>query len=144
MPERERMTDREYLEMAREAANHADCLHRKVGAVLVSDGLARCTGHNHVPRRTKRCLQCARTESGKRLHECNAIHAEEDVIIWAMNRGQPMWGSDLYCTLQPCFHCAKLIIQAGIRSVIYIESYPDRRGLELLEEAGIPVKQVVI
>jgi dCMP deaminase len=90
----------------------------------------------------KDCQECSRLVSGQELADCQAIHAEENAILQAALYGPSTIGAEMYCTLQPCFHCAKLIIQAKIKEVTYIDSYPDARGLELLEEAKVNVFQM--
>ncbi|MCK9570655.1 dCMP deaminase family protein [Candidatus Pacearchaeota archaeon] len=129
------------LNLAQMAATRSQCLSRRVGAVLVRDGRIIATGYNGTPSGMRECQTCQRKESGKELMDCHAIHAEENALLQCALYGPSAIGAELYCTLQPCYHCAKLIIQAKIKEVSYIDSYPDKRGLELLEEAKIPISQ---
>ena len=128
-----------FLNMAQMAATRSKCLHRRVGAVLVKDGRIIATGYNGTPSGMKECSACDRQIPGQVLHDCHAIHAEENALLQCVLYGPSTIGASLYCTLQPCYHCAKLIIQAKIKGVIFIESYPDVRGLALLEDAKIDV-----
>lgn len=130
-----------YLNLAQMAATRSQCLSRRVGAILVKDGRIIATGYNGTPSGMHECKTCNRSESGKGLHDCHAIHAEENALLQCALYGPSTIGAELYCTLRPCYHCAKLIIQAKIASVTYIDSYPDGRGLELLEEAKILISQ---
>lgn len=139
----QRQAPREYyLNLAQMAATRSQCLSRRVGAILVKDGRIIATGYNDTPSGMLECKTCDRIESGKELQDCHAIHAEENALLQCALYGPSTIGAELYCTLQPCYHCAKLIIQAKIKEVTYIDSYPDGRGLELLEEAKIPVFQM--
>lgn len=130
-----------YLNLAQMAATRSQCLSRRVGAVLVKDGRIIATGYNGVPSEMRECQTCDRHESGKDLIECHAIHAEENALLQCALYGPSTVGAELYCTVQPCYHCAKLIIQAKIAEVWFIDPYPDTGGLELLEEAGISTFQ---
>ena len=130
-----------YLNLAQMAATRSHCLSRRVGAILVKDGRIIATGYNGAPSGMRECKTCDRLTSGKDLMDCHAIHAEENALLQCALYGPSTIGAELYCTLQPCHHCAKLIIQAKIKEVSYIDSYSDGRGLELLEEAKIPISQ---
>jgi len=77
--------------------------------------------------------------SGERHELCRAVHAEQNAIIQAAYHGVSIKDSTLYTTHQPCIMCAKMIINAGIRKVVYGQKYADERGLEFLKEAGIEV-----
>ncbi|MCK9568948.1 dCMP deaminase family protein [Candidatus Pacearchaeota archaeon] len=127
-----------YLNLAQMAATRSPCLRRKVGAVLVRDKRIISTGYNGPASGLPHCQSCHREVSGQELQDCHAIHAEENALLQCALYGPSTIGAELYCTLQPCYHCAKLIIQAKIKEVSYIDSYPDNRGLFLLEGAKIP------
>lgn len=109
------------------------------GDVIVS------TGYNGNPRQMPHCSEigCIRDElripSGERMEICTGVHSEMNALIFA---GKEARGGTLYTTIVPCNTCAKMIINAGVRRVVYAEGYPDRMGLVLLEEAGIPVNRV--
>ena len=131
-----------FLSLAELAASRSHCLHRKVGAVLVKDRRVIATGYNGPASGLPHCEQCRRMEPGKELEDCYAVHAEENAIIQVAVHGLTTQGSTLYCTHQPCFHCAKLIIQAKVSDIYYREPYPDDRGLELLKKAKIDVTKL--
>jgi dCMP deaminase len=140
------MTDRitwddYFMSLAKTSTTRSACLSRKVGAILVRDHRIIAIGYNGTPCGIPECQKCERLESGKELQDCRAIHAEENAILQCALYGSSTIGADLYSTLQPCFHCAKLIIQARIKAVYCLESYPDSRGIESLKEANIPVTQ---
>ena len=128
-----------FLSVAAAAATRSHCLHRKVGAVLVKDRRIIATGYNGPAAGLQHYASCARTQPGKELDDCRALHAEENAIIQAARYGPSTTGATLYSTLQPCYHCSKMIIQAGIGQMYFTEEYPDGRGLDILKEAGIEV-----
>jgi dCMP deaminase len=130
-----------YLNLAQMAATRSPCLKRRVGAVLVRDNRVVATGYNGPASGLSHCQECKREISGQGLQDCRATHEEENAILQCALYGPSTIGASMYCTHAPCYHCAKLIIQAKIVEVSYIESYPDGRGLELLEEAKIHVAQ---
>ena len=77
--------------------------------------------------------------SGTRHEMCYATHAEQNAIIQAARLGISIEGATLYCTHQPCIICAKMIINSGIRRIVYKHGYPDEFALKLLHEAGVEV-----
>ncbi|WP_348528846.1 deaminase, partial [Methanothrix sp.] len=80
--------------------------------------------------------------SGTHHELCRAVHAEQNAIIQAAMHGISIEGATLYCTHQPCILCAKMMINAGVRKVVYQHRYPDQTALEFLEQAGIEVVRV--
>jgi dCMP deaminase len=80
--------------------------------------------------------------SGERQELCRGLHAEQNVIIQAAHHGVSIAGSTLFCTNLPCITCAKMSVQAGIKEIYYLEGYPDKLSLNMLEEAGVKVFQV--
>ncbi|MFQ6012293.1 MAG: cytidine/deoxycytidylate deaminase family protein [Thermoplasmata archaeon] len=139
--------DEYYLRLAIDVAGRATCLRRMIGAVVVKNDVIVSTGYNGNPRSMPHCSEigCIRDElkipSGERMEICTGVHAEMNALIFA---GKEARGGILYTTLVPCNTCAKMIINAGVRRVVYAEGYPDRMGLVLLEEAGIPVDRLPI
>ena len=121
---------------------------RQVGAVIVRDKRIITTGYNGAPSGIKSCKEkgeCLRIKlgipSGTRHELCYAIHAEQNAIIQAAKLGISIEGATLYCTHYPCTICAKMIVNAGIKRVIYIHPYPDDFSRTLLAEAGIETIQ---
>jgi len=127
-------------------ASRATCLRRKVGAVLVRDKRILTTGYNGPPSGIPHCDErggCIRDKlnipSGERMELSRAIHAEQNAIIQAAKVGISIEGSILYVTTHPCFTCSKMLINAGVKKIIYKEGYPDTFAKEILEEAGVQV-----
>jgi len=131
-----------YIEITNVVAKRSTCLRRHVGAVLVKEGHLISTGYNGAPRKVKSCLEhdkCLRESAGtgKKLEYCMAAHAELNAIVQAAYHGVHTEGSTLYCSFSPCSFCAKAIINAGIKEVVYLDLYADELGMRLLEEAKI-------
>lgn len=138
--------DHRFMEMAKLVATWSSCFKqdRKVGAVIVRDKRVLTTGYNGAPTNTPTCMEkgeCLRQklgiESGTRQEICYAIHAEQNAIIQAAKIGVSIEGATLYCTHQPCVICAKMIVNSGIRRVIYGEGYPDDFSLEFFKVSGV-------
>ncbi len=138
--------DSYFMSIACLVAHRSTCLRRKVGAVLVKDHRILATGYNGAPTGLRHCLElgCLREQmqvpSGQRHELCRALHAEQNVLIQAAYHGVPVAGSSLYCTNLPCVICTKMLINAGIVSIRYLEGYPDELSREMLREAGIDLK----
>ncbi|MEM2093791.1 MAG: dCMP deaminase family protein [Candidatus Bathyarchaeia archaeon] len=140
--------DEYFIEIAHTVAKRSTCLHREVGAVIVKDKHIISTGYNGAPSGLPHCEEvgCLREKinipSGERHELCRGVHAEANALIQAALHGTSTEGASMYCTHQPCVLCAKLIINAKIREVIYKESYPDTLSLELMREAKINVRKL--
>jgi dCMP deaminase len=134
-----------FLQMAQVVARRATCLRRKIGAVLVHDRRILATGYNGAPAGLPHCEEvgCQRENmgvaSGERVELCRALHAEQNAIIQGALHGVSLRGSDLYCTNQPCVICAKMLINAGIRRIVYLGDYPDKLALDMLDQAGVEI-----
>ena len=139
--------DEYFMEIARVVSKRSTCLRHKNGAVLVRGNHIISTGYNGAPRGLPHCEEvgCLREQnnipSGERHELCRGAHAEANTIVQAALHGISTEGSTMYSTHQPCSFCAKLIINAGIREVVYVFPYPDKLALELLENAGIRLRQ---
>jgi len=137
------------MEITRMVAKRSTCLRRQVGAIIVKDKRILATGYNGAPSGLKHCEEvgCIREKkeipSGQRHELCRGLHAEQNAIIQAAYHGISIKDSTLYCTNSPCVICAKMIINAGIKEVIYEEGYDDPLAMELLKEAGIKVERYV-
>jgi len=135
------------LDITELVAKRSTCRRRQVGAILVKDNRILATGYNGAPSGLKHCLDvgCLREEmgipSGERQELCRGLHAEQNVIIQAASHGVSIAGSTLFCTCLPCITCSKMLIQAGIRQIYYLEGYPDELSLNMLESARIKVIQ---
>lgn len=138
-------TDPYFIEIAHVVAKRSTCLRNIVGSVIVKDKRIISTGYNGAPRNLAHChdIGCIRIEqnieSGTRHETCRAVHAEQNAIIQAALHGVSTDGATLYCTHQPCILCAKMIINAHIKRVVYAISYPDSTALEFFNEAGVEI-----
>ena len=138
------------MEITRLVAKRATCMRRQVGAVLVMDKRLLATGYNGAPSGLAHCLEvgCLREKrqipSGERHELCRGLHAEQKVIIQAAFHGIRIQGSTLYCTNLPCAICTKMLINAGIREIIYEGGYGDDLSKEMLLEARIPIRQLFL
>ncbi|MBQ6475724.1 MAG: cytidine/deoxycytidylate deaminase family protein [Clostridia bacterium] len=138
--------DKRFIEMAQLVGTWSSCFqeNRKIGAVIVKDRRIMTTGYNGAPSGVRSCVErgeCLRRKlniaSGTRHEMCYATHAEQNALIQAAKLGVSVDGATLYCTHQPCTICTKLIINAGIKRVVYKEGYPDEFAMSIFEEAGI-------
>jgi len=133
------------MDIARLVARRSTCLRRKVGAVMVKEKNILATGYNGTPSGITHCAEtgCLREQlkvpSGERHELCRGLHAEQNAIIQAARHGVNISGATLYCTNSPCIICTKMLINAGIREVIYLDGYPDMLSMDMLREAGIEV-----
>lgn len=138
--------DKRFMELATSVANWSSCVRkgRQVGAVIVKDKRILTTGYNGAPSGVKTCKDrgyCLRDKlnipSGTRAETCYAIHAEQNAVIQAAKMGISVEGATIYVTHQPCSVCTRILINAGIKRIVYLQEYPDAFSLELLKEAGI-------
>ncbi len=139
--------DEYFMEIAGIVASRSNCLRRHVAAVIVKDRRIISTGYNGTPRGIKNCDEggCPRcasdTPSGHDLSECLCCHGEENAIVSAAYLGASVNGATLYTTFSPCLLCAKMIINAGIREVVYRERYSiDATSSKILREAGVKLR----
>jgi dCMP deaminase len=134
-----------FLEIAHVVGKRATCARHNVGCVIVRDKHILATGYNGAPSGIKHCLDvgCIREKenipSGVRHERCVAVHSEQNAIVQAAIHGTSIMGATLYCTHQPCILCAKMLINSGIKRIVYRLSYPDANSLEMLKEAGVEV-----
>lgn len=138
--------DKRFMEMAFLVAGWSSCFkdNRQVGAVIVRDKRILTTGYNGAPsgiqscKEKGRCLRVDLNIASGTCHEiCYAVHAEQNAIIQAAKLGLSVDGATLYCTHQPCSICAKMIINSGIKKVVFKEGYPDKFSMEMFEEARV-------
>lgn len=128
--------DERYLEMAQVWAKNSYCKRRQVGALLVKDRMIISDGYNGTPSGFEN--QC---EDENGVTKPYVLHAEANAITKVAKSGNSSQGATLYVTASPCMECAKLIIQAGIKRVVYKDLYRIRDGIDLLERAGIECEQ---
>ena len=127
--------DYRYLRMARIWAENSYCKRRQVGALVVKDKMIISDGYNGTPSGFENICE---DESG--VTKLYVLHAEANAITKLARSGNNSEGSTLYVTASPCIECAKLIIQAGIRRVVYAEKYRLTEGIDLLTRAGVEVE----
>jgi dCMP deaminase len=137
------------MSITKTVAERSTCLRRHVGAILVKNKRILATGYNGAPARLKHCEEvgCLREDgsipSGERHELCRALHAEQNAIIQAAYHGIAISGATLYCTNKPCVICSKMIINAGIKKIIYLDGYNDALAEQMLAEAGIEEERFV-
>lgn len=143
--------DVRFMQLTETVATWSSCYqeNRHVGAIIVKDKRVLTTGYNGAPAGVRSCVEkgeCLRRKlnvpSGTKQELCFAVHAEQNAIIQAAHCGININGATLYCTHQPCVICAKMIINAGIKRVVYKEGYPDEFSLQLFEESGVLVEKM--
>ncbi len=135
--EKQRQLDTRYIRMARIWAENSYCERRKVGALIVKDKMIISDGYNGTPSGFENVCE---DDLGKT--KPYVLHAEANAITKVAKSANSSDGATLYITASPCIECAKLIIQAGIRRVVWCDSYHSRDGLDLLEKVGIELVQV--
>ena len=129
--------DRSYLEMASVWAKNSYCKRRQVGALLVKDRMIISDGYNGTPSGFEN--QC---EDANGVTKPYVLHAEANAITKVAKSGNNSAGATLYITDSPCMECAKLIIQSGIRRVVYGDEYRLTDGIDLLRRAGVDVEKI--
>ena len=140
--------DEYFLEIADIVAKRSTCSRRQVGALIVQEKRILTTGYNGPPSGLKHCEEvgCLREQlgipSGERHELCRGLHAEQNAIIQASLHGVQVKGSVLYCTHQPCIICTKMIINAGIKEVVFMQGYPDELSQEFLNEAHVKIRKI--
>lgn len=134
---KQELLDRRYLRMARIWAENSYCRRRKVGAIVVKDKMIISDGFNGTPSGFENVCE---DESG--LTKPYVLHAEANAITKVARSNNSSDGATLYVTASPCLECSKLIIQAGIKRVVYAELYRICDGIELLRRAGVECVQL--
>src|SRR6056297_2785015 len=136
-PAKQTLLDQRYLKMASIWAQNSYCKRRKVGALLVKDKMIISDGYNGTPSGFENVCEDAHDHTKPYV-----LHAEANAITKVAKSGNSSDGATLYVTSSPCLECAKLIIQSGIKRVVFTESYRLEDGINLLKRARIEVKQV--
>ncbi len=139
-----------FLQIAKLTGTRSTCLRRQVGALLIKDRNILATGYNGAPAGLAHCEDtgCLRLRhkvpSGERHELCRGLHAEQNAIIQAASHGVSIKGAELYCTNFPCVICSKMLINAGIKDIHYLEGYPDRLSQQMLKEAGLRIHKIAL
>jgi dCMP deaminase len=132
--EKQKQFDLSYLKMAQVWSENSYCVRRKVGALIVKDKMIISDGYNGTPAGFENVCE---NELGQT--KSYVLHAEANAITKVAKSNNSSDGATLYVTDAPCMECSKLIIQAGIKRVVYSKDYRNTEGLELLERAGIEI-----
>lgn len=140
--------DTYFMSMAELVSSRSTCLRRQVGAVIVKEKRVLSTGYNGAPKGLKHCAEvgCVRqqnnVESGTRHELCRGVHAEQNAVIQAAYFGVSIKDASIYTTNFPCVMCAKILINAGIREVVYRDDYIDELSRGILSESMTVVRRV--
>jgi len=141
--------DQYFMDIARVVASRSNCMKRKVAAIIVRDKRVISTGYNGTPRGAVNCNEggCPRCNgmavSGTALDECLCSHGEENEIVQASYHGVSLKDATIYSTFAPCLMCAKMIINSGIREVIYNMDYPlNDSAFNLFTQTGVKVRKL--
>ena len=129
--------DHRYLEMAEIWAKNSYCKRRQVGALIVKDKMIISDGYNGTPSGFENVCE---DENG--VTKPYVLHAEANAITKVAKSGNSSEGATLYVTASPCLECSKLIIQSGIKRVVYNDEYRLTDGVDLLRRAGIEVEKI--
>ncbi|MEG2078664.1 dCMP deaminase [Chryseobacterium piscicola] len=129
--------DKAYLKMAQEWAKLSYCKRKQVGAIIVKDRMIISDGYNGTPSGFENCCE----DENEQTH-WYVLHAEANAILKLAGSTQSAKGSTLYLTLSPCKECSKLILQAGIQKLVYINAYSDDEGIGFLKNHNIEIIQV--
>jgi dCMP deaminase len=143
--------DEYFMDIAKVVASRSNCMKRKVAAIIVRDKRVVSTGYNGTPRGTRNCNEggCPRCNnlaaSGTALDECLCSHGEENAIVQASYHGVSLKDGVIYTTFAPCLQCSKMIINSGIREVIYNMDYPlNDAAFRLFQQAGVFIRKLKV
>lgn len=135
--QKQRLLDQRYLKMADIWSQNSYCKRRQVGALIVKDKMIISDGYNGTPSGFENVCEDENNKTKPYV-----LHAEANAITKVAKSGNSSDGATLYVTSSPCLECSKLIIQAGIKRVVFTENYRLEDGINLLKRAGIDVEQV--
>jgi dCMP deaminase len=132
--------DEYFMQIAQQAATRATCDRKHVGAVIVRDKTILSTGYNGSIRGLPHCDDVGHMMDNG--HCIATVHAEANAIIQAAKNGTAINGADIYVTASPCWNCFKLIVNSGIKRIVFLEFYRDERILSVAEAAGVELVQI--
>jgi dCMP deaminase len=139
-----------FCEIADLVSSRSTCLRNQVGAVIVKESQILSTGYNGAPKGLRHCEEvgCMReslgANPGERHELCRGLHAEQNAVIQAAYHGVSVKSAMMFCTTRPCSICTKILINAGIKEIVYIEHYDDKLAAQLIDEAGLKMRRVEI
>ncbi len=142
------ISDKNFLNIAKELSFASKCVSKQVGAVIVKDGRILSTGYNGTPAGYINCSEHWKDEYTKDHHDWSKtyeIHAEMNAIIWAARKGISIEGATIYVTLEPCSECSKNLIASGIKRIVYEKAYEHTNSeiiSKFLEDNGVKIEQI--
>ena len=136
-PDKQKRYDLAYLRMAQIWGELSHCKRKKVGALIVKDRMIISDGYNGTPSGFENSC-----EDDEHYTKWYVLHAEANAILKVAASTQSCNGATLYITLSPCKECSKLIHQAGVKRVVFLNAYKDGSGLDFLEKAGVKLTQL--
>ena len=142
------LSDKNFINMAKELASASKCVSKQVGAVIVKNGRILSTGYNGTPPGYQNCCDHWDGKYTKEHHEWSKtyeIHAEMNAIIWAAREGISIEGATIYVTLEPCSECSKNVIASGIKRIVYDKSYEHTNSLvitKFIKDNGVVIEQL--
>ncbi|NQU17375.1 MAG: cytidine deaminase [Candidatus Saganbacteria bacterium] len=140
--------DKYFMRITEDVSLRATCVKRKVGAIIVKNNRIISTGYNGAPKGFEHCssVGCLRKKmnvpSGERHELCRGLHAEQNAIVQAAVHGDQIDGGTLYCNYQPCVICVKMMINAGIKRLVFSGNYPDELAGKMLRESNISITKI--
>ena len=137
MSEKKAKYDKAYLRIAKEWGQLSYCKRKQVGAIIVKDRMIISDGYNGTPSGFENCC-----EDEENLTKWYVLHAEANAILKVARSTQSCENATLYITLSPCKDCSKLVVQSGIKRVVFINNYKDTSGVDFLKEAGIEIDHI--
>lgn len=129
--------DRAYLRMAKTWSELSHCNRKQVGAIIVKDGMIISDGYNGTPSGFDNCCEDHQGDT-----HWYVLHAEANAILKVAKSTHNCQDATLYLTLSPCKDCSKLVVQSGIKRVVFMNRYKDTSGIEFLQEAGVEIQQI--
>ena len=142
------LSDKNFINIAKELASASKCVSKQVGAVIVKDGRILSTGYNGTPTGFKNCCEHWDNKYTSEHHEWSKtyeIHAEMNALIWAAREGISINGATIYVTLEPCSDCSKNIIASGIKRIVYDKAYEHTNSIlvsKFIEDNGVTIEQL--
>jgi dCMP deaminase len=137
LPQKQLKYDIAYLKMAMEWSKLSHCKRKKVGAIIVKEGMIISDGYNGTP--SGFCNDCEDSEGNTHWY---VLHAEANAILKVAKSTNNAKGATLYLTHSPCKDCSKLILQSGIIRLVFLDQYKDVAGIEFLKSAGLEIEQI--
>ncbi len=139
MDDKQLKLDKRYLEMSKIWAENSYCERRKVGALIVKDKMIISDGYNGTPSGFENIC-----EDENEKTKAYVLHAEANAITKVAKSSNSSEGATLYVTASPCIECSKLIIQSGIKRVVFVEKYRKTDGIDLLKRVGVEIVHLVL